>query len=132
MTSDLLVPIASFALGLVSTSVIWFYFRPLSVVKSAISQTDADLRYYAHVITSPGPETNEQAVLDEASESLRTDAAQLRAASNQVPKYRLVRRVAGLPSRSSVDTAARKLIGLANAVHSENQPRPEHGVESGD
>lgn len=123
MVLDLLVPIASFALGLVSSSVVWFYFKPLSEVKSVISQTDADLQYYAHVISSPGPENHDQATLNEASESLRTDASQLRAASNQVLKYRWVRRIAGLPSRESIETAARTLIGLSNTVYEEEQVR---------
>ncbi|MFC3476962.1 hypothetical protein [Halobacterium litoreum] len=123
MALGLLIPIASFALGLVSSTVVWFYFEPLSEVKNVISQTDADLQYYARVITSPGPENHGQAKLDEASEALRTDAAQLRAASNQVPKYRVARYVAGLPSRDSIDIAARKLMGLSNTVYADDHER---------
>ncbi|MGB9965195.1 hypothetical protein [Halobacterium hubeiense] len=123
MNLGLLVPIASFALGLVSSSVVWFYFKPLSGVKNAISQTDADVQYYAHVITSPGLEANNQSKLDEASEALRTDATQLRAAANQVPLYEWTRHMAGLPPRDSIDTAARKLIGLSNTVYEANQVR---------
>ncbi|WP_353634173.1 hypothetical protein ABSL23_13970 [Halobacterium sp. NMX12-1] len=121
MAFGLLVPIASFALGLVSSSVVWFYFKPLFEVKSVISQTDADLQYYAHIVTSPGFEVNSQADLDEASEALRTDSTQLRAAANQVPMYRWTRRIGSLPPRDSIDAAARKLIGLSNTVYDDTQ-----------
>ncbi|MBP2250651.1 hypothetical protein J2754_000960 [Halarchaeum solikamskense] len=111
--------LASFVLGVVSSTIVWFYIKPLSDVASCIQQVDTDLRYYRDVITSPGPNSHTESTLNEASEALRMDGAELRAATNQVPFYSDVRHLAGLPPRDAIDESYRKLIGLSNGVYEE-------------
>ncbi|GGN15898.1 hypothetical protein [Halarchaeum nitratireducens] len=115
--------LASFVLGVVSSTIVWFYIKPLSDVASCIQQVDTDLRYYRDVITSPGPNSHAASELDEASEALRMDGAELRAATNRVPFYSDVRHLAGLPSRGAIDESYRKLIGLSNGVYEEDANR---------
>lgn len=62
----------------------------------------------------------------EIYDKLKTHAARLIAAQQLIPLYRFIRKVFELPAKGNIESAADKLIGIANHLDSKHQSKHHH------
>ncbi len=92
------------------------FIEPIHRLRSIIGEIADSLVYYAPVYGNPGLLAKE--ICDEASETLRRQASQLRARAYSIPWYTLWAFVGIIREKKEVEEASSELIGLSNSVHS--------------
>jgi len=101
------------------------FVEPIHRLRSLIGEIADSLVFYANVYSNPGSGQGE--IMDEASEVLRRQAAQLRARAHSVPLYSLWSLMKLVRKRTDIEEASRELIGLSNSIH---RSEPNLGIEN--
>jgi hypothetical protein len=104
--------VAVYVLGQLAVKLI---IEPVNDTKKTIATISHALINFAKVIHNPGVPLRDK--IDEASGTLRNLSAQLHSHLFLVPRYQIVARVFGLPSRNNMLIASKNLIGLSNSLH---------------
>lgn len=107
--------------------VVALFVEPVHRLRSLIGEIADSLVFYAHVIANPGIPPKKK--MDEASEALRRQAAQLRARAYSVPGYWFWVSIKLVPQKMNIQEASRELIFLSNSVYGGLVDNPRENVE---
>ena len=95
-----------------------FFIEPLHEYTKLLGEIAHSLTFYGNVYGKDGIVPKEKT--DEASETLRRQASQLRATAWTLRWYGLWRFFDLVPSKENVTKASTNLIGLSNSMHRED------------
>lgn len=101
------------------------FVEPIHRLRSLIGEIADSLVFYANVYSNPGLGQKER--MDEASETLRHQASQLRAREYSVPWYSLWSFMGLVREKAKIEEASAELIGLSNSVH---RSEPNLGIQN--
>ncbi len=91
--------------------------EPIHRLRSLIGEIADSLIFYANLYSNPELNTIDNLHLyDEASETLRRHASQLRARAHAIPGYRLWASMRLVREKREIEDASVELIGLSNSV----------------
>ncbi len=90
------------------------FVEPIHRLRSLIGEIADSLVFYANVYSNPGILPTEKC--DEASETLRQKAAQLKSRAYCIPWYSLWSLMGLVRKKTEIEEAAKELIGLSNSV----------------
>lgn len=91
------------------------FIEPIYRLRSLVGEIADSLVFYAPVYGNPGAVRRELA--DEAGETLRRQASQLRARVYSIPWYSLWAFMGLVREKTEIEEASAELIGLSNSVH---------------
>ena len=91
------------------------FVEPIHRLRSLIGEIADSLVFYADIYCNPGYAKKE--LCDEASETLRRHASQLKARAYSIPWYRLWALMKLVRKKTEIEEASAELIGLSNSVH---------------
>lgn len=91
------------------------FVEPIHRLRSVIGDIADSLIFYAPVYGNPGVVRKE--IADEAAETLRRQASQLRARAYSIPWYSLWAFMRLVGEKAKIEEASSELIGLSNSVH---------------
>lgn len=91
------------------------FVEPIHRLRSLVGEIADSLIFYAPVYGNPGVVRKELA--DEAGETLRRQASQLRARVYSIPWYSLWAFMGLVREKTEIEEASAELIGLSNSVH---------------
>lgn len=101
------------------------FVEPIHRLRSLIGEIADSLVFYANVYSNPGSGKMER--MDEASEVLRRQAAQLRARAHSIPGYVFWVFTGLVREKAEIKEASAELIGLSNSVH---RSEPNLGIQN--
>ncbi|AWB28445.1 hypothetical protein [Halococcoides cellulosivorans] len=103
---------AAGGLGTYATKV--FIVDPIQEYRQVRRDVSRDLEYYGNLIGNPG--SGESDRIDEAEETFRSHASDLKATIDDIPLYGIWVRVRLVPPRDDVLEAKKQLVGLSNSL----------------
>lgn len=119
MSEPLLVAISTIAGGVFIYAfghlLVVLFVDPIHRLRSIIGEIADSLIFYASMFSNPGQLPTEK--IDEASETLRRQSAQLRSRANSIPWYGLWAILKLVREDTKIKEAAKELMGLSNTVY---------------
>jgi len=91
------------------------FVEPIHRLRTLVGEVADSLVFYANLYSNPGHGRKKE--MDEARETLRRQASQLRARAYSIPWYSLWSLMGILRKRAGIEEASGELIGLSNSIH---------------
>ena len=101
------------------------FVEPIHRLRSLIGEIADSLVFYADIYSNPGYCQKE--IMDEASETLRRQASQLRARAHSILGYQFWVFIKLVPQTTNIQESSAELIGLSNSVH---RSEPNLGIQN--
>lgn len=123
MKEELLIFLLGVVASLVGFALLNFVVKPIITYKKKVLWIASELRFYAHIITSPGASKE---LADEASKAIRKCSCSLEANYLAVPLKDLLVLMNIVPTDKKVSEASGALMFISNSLHREGKTFENH------